>query len=285
MPGPLELTDPNPAADASDAAVEAYMTRGALDDEAGDGEDAAPEAAQPREFKYRGKTVKVDPETYGLLEELKNEARGANGRLGSELARLREQQARLEGMVAARAPQTSDEPDLAPPDPMLATRDITAYQRELLAYHDAAMSRKLAQIEQKYVRSVDEAKAQLVAQQREKEWADGFYSQYDHLDDPAIKPVVAQVYTEHRAEIDALGDDITAAHERLAELADARLLRVSETTSGRGKTLTPKTNRPPRVESSAGSTPRGTRADAPREFSTASWAAKQRQLMTGRAVK
>lgn len=280
MPGPLEITDPNPAADPSDAAVEAYMTRGELDPEAGDGEDAAPEAAGLKEFKYRGKTVKVDAETHALLEEINKEARGTNGRLGSEIARLREQHARLEGMVTARTPEPAREPELTPPDPMLATRDIAEWQRQNDAYHDAKLARLQHQLEEKYIRNVTAAQEHIDRQAKEKEWADSFYNQYDHLDNPELKPVVAQVYTEHKAEIDALGD-VTAAHERLAELADARLLRVSE--AGRGKTTTPKTNRPPRVESSAGATPRGTRTESPTQFSAATWQAQQRLKMTGRA--
>lgn len=282
---PLEHTDdPNPAADESDAAVEAYMTRGEGSDEAGDGEDAAPEAAQLKEFRYRGKTVRVAPEVHDLLEQINKEARGTNGRLGSELARLREQQARLEGMVTARTPEPTREPELTPPDPLLATRDIAEWQRQNDAYHDAKLARLQHQLEEKYIRNVTAAQETLDAQAKEKAWADSFYSQYDHLDDKNIKPIVAQVYAENKPEFDQLiASDPEAAQERLAELADARLLRVSE--AGRGKTPETKTNRPPRVESSAGPTPRGTRTDAPREFSAAKWQAEQRLKMSGRAPK
>lgn len=294
MSRPLESTDLNPAADPSDEAVRRYMTEGTGADEEGftgrpgDGEDEAeaPEAAQPREFKYRGKAVKVDADTYELLESLKKEARGANGRLGSELAQYREKLARLEGMVTARQPDpTDDVPAIQPPDPLLATRDIAAYQRDLLAYHAAREVQLQEKLERKYMATINEAKAINESKAKEVAWADDFYRAYDHLDDKALKPVVAQVYAENQEEILLLRQtDSEAAQERLAELTDARLLRVAEGVSGRGNTNT-KSNRPPRVESSAAATPRG-KGDAPgRQFSAARWQAEQRLKMTGRAVK
>jgi hypothetical protein len=283
MSRPLEETDPNPAADESDAAVEAYMTRGEGSDEAGDGEDAAPEAAQLKEFRYRGKTVKVAPEVHELLESINKEARGTNGRLGSEIARLREQQAKLEGMISVRTPEPTDDPEIPLPDPQLATRDYAAYQRELLAWHSAKEQQLQARIERKYLATVHEAKAINENKAREQAWADDFYRTFDHLDDKAIKPVVAQVYVEHEAELlDLRATDPEAAQERLAELADARLLRVAD--AGRGKDKH-SSNRPPRVESSAGATPRGTRTEARPTFTASSWAAKQRAKMYGREVK
>lgn len=266
-------------------AAEEYMTRGdGAEEEDGDGTDAGgSETPEFREFKYRGKTVQVDAGTYEILEDLRRDARGANGRLGSEIAKYRERLARLEGVVTAREPETHEEPDIAPPDPMLATRDIVAWQRQYDAYHAARMERLQANLEKKYLGAMTQVNERVQRNVREKEWADGFYASYDHLDHPDIKPIVAQEYTAHQAEIDSLreGGDSEAAYERLAELADQRLVRLR--TIGKEENTNGNSNRrPPRLESSAGPTPGKKAEDAPREFSAANWVARQRLKMQGR---
>jgi len=275
---PLEKTDPAEGTVDWNAAEE-FMRGKPGDDDPEAGE--ASETPEAREFKYRGKTVKVDAETHSILEDLRREARGANGRLGSELARTRERLATLEGRLAAPQPtKPDDEPQ--PPDPLLATKDIAAWQRQYDAYHTAKMARQMADLEQRYTANVQEIGNRVVASQKEKEWADQFYSSYDHLDSPEIKPVVAQVYTEHKAEIDAFGADTEGAYDRLAELADDRLVRLRKA----GKdTETTTTRRPPRIESAAGATPRGKPEEKVRDFSAASWVARQRLKMQGREPK
>jgi hypothetical protein len=166
---------------------------------------------------------------------------------------------------------------------MLATRDIAAYQRQLLAFEDAKLERRLAAMESKYTAHVQEIGNRVVASQAEKEWADRFYDSYDHLDSPEIKPVVAQVYTEHKAEIDAFGGDAEGAYERLAELADDRLVRLRK--AGKDTETTTTNRRPPRIESAAGATPRGKTEEKVRDFSAASWVARQRLKMQGREPK
>lgn len=282
MPGPLEVTDP--AGDKTDwSAAERFMLEGSDETPTGDRD---PEAAKgPREFKYRGKVVKADPETYAILEGLRREARGANGRLGSELAQARERLARLEGAVSTR--QTDDrrpEDDIKPPDPLLATKDIVAWQAQYEAHHTAKMNKLARDLEAKYLGSVREVNDRVQTAQRDEAWANKFYAAYDYLDHPDIKPIVGQVYTEHVDELRALADDPESAYERLAELADARLFRIKQA----GKAVDnnePTKRRPPRIESSAGPTPRGKTEDAPREFSAASWVARQRLKMNGREPK
>jgi len=260
--------------------AEAYMQGKSGDDSTTGDKTETPEFV---EFKHRGKVLKVDRDTAATLEELRRDARGANGRLGSELARTRERLARLEGEITAgrRTPET--EPAIPPlPDPLLATRDITAWQRQYDAHHSAKMDHMRADLEGRYNADRQAEAERARTGQREQEWANRFYSEYDHLDDPDLKPIVAQVYTEHKAEIDAFGDDLSAAHEHLAELADARLVRLKK--AGRGDT-TNNDRRPPRVESSAGPTPGMQTEDKPREFSAASWVAKERLKMSGREPK
>jgi len=277
---PLEKSDPAPGSVDWKGAAE-YMTRGA-----GDGEEAGDDAEKQtetvaREFKYRGKTVTVDPDTYSLLEDLKNEARGTNGRLGSELAKARERLAKLEGVVSVRHETPGTDTELTPPDPLLATRDIAEWQRQYDGYHSAKTARQMEALEKKHFTFVREVETKARQAQAQKEWADSFYRSYDHLDHPEIKPIVAQAYTENREEIDTLsGED---AYERLAELADERLVRLRAA----GKEAEPTNNkrRPPRIESSAGPTPRGKTEETPREFSAASWVARERQKMSGREPK
>ncbi len=281
MSQPLEVTDP---ADAKEAAewekAGKYMLGGApdADDEPAESEQEA------REFKYRGRTLKVDAETYDVLEGLKKEARGANGRLGSELARTRERLARMEAAIAARERPAETEPELRKPDPLLATRDINAWQEQYDAYRDAKEERRIAKLRAEYEASVAERQTQASEASRVKAWADRFYADYDHLDNVDIKPVVSQVYVEHKSELDAFGDDVTGAHERLAELAEERLVRLRKA----GKDMEPPTNndnrrRLPTFESSARGTPRSKEDNAPpREVSAASWVARERLRMTGR---
>lgn len=279
MSKPLEVSDPAGEGKVDWNGAAAYMT-GAGEDEAGSDKEA-PEAAEVREFKYRGKTVKVDAATHALLEDLKRDARGANGRLGSELSRTRERLAKLEGIIASGQQRVVAEPDLKAPDPLLATRDIAAWQREWEAYQEKREAKIKADLETKYLGHVREVSERVKATQEEKEWADRFYDTYDHLDHADIKPIVAQVYTEHKNEIDALAEDPETAYERLAELTDQRLIRLRAA----GKDTTPTNDRrPPRIESAAGATPRPKVEDTPREFSAASWIARQRLKMQGREM-
>lgn len=266
--------------------AEAYMRRGEGEEGEVGADAGANTESEVREFRYRGKTLRVDAATHEVLEGLRREARGANGRLGSELARTREQLARLEGRVAA-APAASQTDDLPPePDPMLATRDIAAWQRQMAAHQDAKLERRLQAIEARKNQELAQARAEAEDAQRQQAWADRFYQEYDHLDHNAIKPVVLQAYLENRSEIDALREagDTAGSYDRLAELADDKLVQLKNAGKDADTATTPN-RRPPRLESTAGATPRGKTNEAPpREFSAASWAAKARLRMTGQAV-
>lgn len=281
MSQPLEVSDP--ATGTVDWKGAEKFMRGENPDGAEAGEENT-EAAQVREFKYRGKAVKVDPDTYALLEDLKRDARGQNGRLGSELARTRERLARLEGTIAASQQTAPTADELKPPDPLLATRDIAAWQRQYDEYQAAKMVRFQEKLEAKYADAMTHVRKEFQTTQNEKAWAEGFYSEYDHLDHPDLKPIVAQVYTEHKDEIDALADAPAEAYELLADLADKRIVSVRKL--GQNADTTPNTNkRPPRFETSASATPHQAPEEPPREFSAGSWVAKQRLLMSGRSPK
>lgn len=286
---PLEKTDP--ALDTKEKAewdkAAEHMLGGKSDPDADD-EGAGPDDDR-RAFRYRGKTVKVDADTYEVLEGLRKESRGANGRLGSELARTRERLARMEATLAAReTPQHDGEADLDKlrPDPKLATRDIDAWQAQNEIYQDAKVARRFEQLEQRYRAEVAQNENKAAEAARTAAWASRFYDTYDHLDDPTIKPVVLQAYLDNKHEIDALGDDTDGQHERLAELADERLLRLKR--AGKG-VQDPNDNRRrlPNLESSAGPTPRKPEEpdESRRNFSAGSWVAKERLKMTGRTPR
>jgi hypothetical protein len=258
----------------------------------GDGAEAGPGEDEVKEFRYRGKTVKVNAEQHELLEDLRREARGANGRIGSELARTKERLARMEGMLASRQAGGEEAPEAdlerLRPDPKLATRDIDAWTKQNDIYQDAKVARRLEQLETKYREDVASNQQKAAEAARTQAWADRFYATYDHFDDPLLKKVVTDAYLEHRAEIDNYGEDVEQAHERLAELADDRLLRLRKA----GKLADPEDpnannrRRLPTFESSARATPRGEPKEKPdesrRNFSASSWSAKERLRLTGR---
>lgn len=295
MSQPLEVTDPADAHEQAEWAKAAKFMTGGVDPDGDEPEAGSEQKPEELEFSYRGRKVKVDAETHGILEELRKEARSGNGRIGSELARTRERLARLEASAAARGTteqRPDDDADILrlKPDPKLATRDFPAWEAANETYQDAKAARKLERLEQKY--REDQAAQQTRADEarRTTDWANRFYATYDHYDDPILKPVVTQAYLDNRAEIDAYGEDVEAAHERLAELADERLVRLKKA----GKiaddaTSTPNDNRRrvPTIESSARATPRGEQKpdESRRDFSASSWVAKQRLLMTGRTPR
>lgn len=283
MPGPLEATDPADPKEAAEWGKAAkYMLGGT--DEGSDEEAGSEETA--REFRYRGKVIKTDAETLEVLESLRKEARGVNGRLGSELARTKERLARMEGAIAARETHREDtRPTITPPDPMLATRDIAAWQKQMLDYDAAVRAQERQDLERRYADDQEAARKKAAEDDRTKAWADRFYATYEYLDDSATKRIVTDAYLDNQAEIDSFGSDIEGAHERLAELADERLLRVKK--AGRvAEEQTPNDNRrrPPTFESSARATPKRAEAvdESRRDFSASSWSARERLKMTGR---
>lgn len=281
MAEPLEVSDPagEGAVDWDGAAK--FFTGGNA--EAGNDEGNENQTSKKVTFSIKGKKIEVSPEEAAALEELRKQARGENGRLGSELAATKERLARLEGVLSARQieKETKDDDDLSPPDPRLAQTDFAAWQKANDLYHAAQMDKLARKLEMKYAQDQQAREQQQTQAQRDKEWADQFYSTYEHLDDQAFKPIVSQVYVENKAEIDALRGDTKAQHERLAELADARLVQIRQA----GKQIA-NTNRPPRLESSAGAGPRskGDEGTA-RVVTAASWSARERARMRGEALQ
>src|SRR6185503_11740640 len=135
-------------------------------------------------------------------------------------------------------------------------RDIAAWQTQYDVYRDAKEQRRLEQLEQRYRADVEQKQSRETENARVREWANSFYDEYDHFDNPSIKPIVTQAYLDNQAEIDdlRLSGNNEGARERLAELADARLLEIKRA----GKSVeSPNDNRRrlPNLESSAAPTP------------------------------
>lgn len=182
------------------------------------------------EVRIKGRPVKMNKEAADAYSEFVRETRERDGRLGGEIAALRERSARLEGMVEtvnrSQVPSPAG-PDIAPPPAKLAIENFEEWQRQMLAYQGAMMLRQQAELEQKYQndQQVQQTQAQRDAAQRA--WADRFYGQNPHLNKPHLRDIVTSVYREHASEIDALnGTNIADAHDRLAELADARIVEI-----------------------------------------------------------
>jgi len=286
MGAPLEVTDPADGSVEWDKAEEFFRGK-AQATEPEDGADDQTEQPAESMFRYKGKEIKADPETVELLEDLRRQARGENGKLGAELARTRERLARLEGAVTR---PTGDEapakPKLERPDHRLATRDYAEYDRQMQAYEAAKDAELEARLAARLEADREQLRRSAEKAQHDREWAERFYSEHDHLDKPTLKPIVAQAYTEHKSEIDEIeaGEGIERAHERLAELAHARLVEVSKVVA---PNRTNTSRRPPRVESSGGAPQSRTQPvdESRRNFSAASWSAKERARMRGDAAK
>lgn len=245
-----------------------------------DGEEENGTTQEPQlvEVSVKGRKIKMSPEDAAAIEEFRREVRERDGRLGGENAQMRERLARLEGQVDAvsRAPRTVA-PAIQPPDPKLVESDFAAYHQQLLAYQAAKMAEMQTELENRYNADRQQVQTQTEEERRSTAWANRFYADYDHLGKtPRVKKIVAEVYEDHKAEIDSLGS-VKEQHERLAELADSELLSLKSVS--RDANLK---NKPPRLE--GGSTPVPGKAPAapPERFSGAKWVAQKRAALRGK---
>lgn len=231
---------------------------------------------QVKEFRYKGRTLKVSPEEYEVLDDLLRQARGENGRLGGENAQLRERLARLEGMLETTivSPPKKEEGPRQPP-PELALDDFPAWQKQ----HDEWLEWKLEQKAQAaradYESRVAEERQQTEKAQAAAHNANLFYKENTHLDHDAFKRTVAEVWVDHASELGQLSTK--AERDRLAELADARLTAIR---SAGGRSAKP---RPPQLEGSA-VTPPKTAVAAPvsdQPYSAADFVRAARARMRG----
>lgn len=248
------------------------FTRGTPQDETP--EDGEPAEFTPKQFKYSGRTITANSaDEAAAIDALIRESRGANGRLGQENADLKERLARVEGRLEA-APVRDESTDLAPPPIQLARDDPEAWYAAHLRSEAARLEKTKLEIENG-VREQLTARDSADRQERaSKSWGDAFYATNKHLDTPARRTLVQDAYRRHADEITAYGNDVSGAHQYLADIAEAAIAEV-------GVLSSKSTTRPPHLESS---TRRVTRpqTETQREVVTGStWIAKERARMRG----
>jgi hypothetical protein len=263
------------------AAEEFFTGKQPTDETAGD-ETPDTDAAELVEVRIKGKTVKMTAEAAEAYNAFVRETRERDGRLGGELARLKESQARLEGKIegTVRATRSADDDLPKPPPAKLAIDDFEEYHRQMLAYHGAMMLRQQSEIEGKYEQD-QTSKSQAARQAAENErWVNSFYAEHAHLNKEHLRPVIQSVYKLHSSEIEELNQlgDTSGARERLAELVDATLLKLKQD----GKEVETNRKQPPRLEG-AGAVANG-KGRQEKQFTptTASaWVARKRAEMRG----
>lgn len=269
---------PTPTEGAVDwKAAEEFLTKGTQSTEPGASDDAPEDTAPPEdvEVSIRGRKVKMTSEAAEAYADFVKETRERDGRLGGEIASLRERTAKAEGMIETlRAPVR--EVDIKPPDARLASTDLEAWQTQWVAYHEAKSAKLAADLEAQRLRESRTRQAAVDKEQHGRAWADRFYGANPHLNDSNLKPLVHSVYVEHAAELDGLPD--RDAHERLAELADERVLAIRSA----GKTNP--TSKPPRLEGPGGASPKAP-VEKDRAFTSASWSARKQAELRGDKIK
>lgn len=275
--------------------AEEFFTGQAKDAEAATPTPEGDAPAQPQApngdlvpVRIKGRQVMMSKEAADAHAEFVRETRERDGRLGGEIANLRERSARLEGMIeTVRAPQRAAD-DIEPPPAKLAIENYEEYHRQMLAYNAAMMMRQQVEIEQKYNSDQGQRQAAAREEARKKAWADGFYAENPHLNKPRVRDLVVAVYRDNHKEIDSLINegDVTGANERLAELADEALLDIKK---GEGRPASQQantSNRPPHLEGAGTpSNDKGSKADRFTPVSSASWVSRKRAALRGEKVR
>jgi hypothetical protein len=278
----MALEETTPATEETvDHAGYAKFMQGSGAEAEGAGEEGNEESATPtpKVFTYRGRKITVtSDEELAALEEMRKEARGENGRLGSELAVLRDKQARLEGELNALRTPTKKEDDLQPPPADLARTDYSEYHARWVAYQEAVRVRDKEEILTKLNEEKTQERTKEQAAEAQRAWARSFYATHPDFDKPHLKNIVRDVYIEHVTDITEAGSP-EEQYERLAELAAQRVAEIRKTPADK---TTPKA---PKLE---GAGAPATKKDKEPDFvpvTGANWSARKRAEMRGKPVK
>lgn len=234
--------------------------------------------------RIRGREVRMPKEAADAYREQMREVRERDGRLGGEIAQLKERSARLEGMVTnVRGANTTPTDDLKPPPAKLAIENFEEWQRQFLAYHGQMMLRQQADLEGKYTADQTAQREAASKDASQRAWAQKFYAENPHLDKPHLHDIVTSVYRRNAREIDDLTKiSVEDAHERLAELADEAVVAIKSD----GKRIEGETrNRPPRLEGAGTPGGKSKGAAQPEPVSAASWSARKRAQLRGEVAK
>ena len=124
------------------------------DDKDADAETPAAEDDSPKlvEVSIRGRKVLMSEEAANAHRDYMREVRERDGRLGGEIAQLRERSAKLEGALdtIAKGQGRTREDDLRPPPAKLAIEDFEEYHRQMVTYNEALMARGQAELVERY---------------------------------------------------------------------------------------------------------------------------------------
>lgn len=249
------------------------------EDEAAGTETPAAENDAPKlvEVSIRGRKVLMTEEAAQAHRDYMREVRERDGRLGGEIAQLRERSAKLEGALDTLQKGRGRDNEPQPPPAKLAVEDFEEYHRQMLKYNEAMMDRANAALATDLVSRYERETGQTAEQRKAARWAQSFYSKNPELNNPRLRTVISDIYKEHQTEIEALSD--TDGQELLADLVGEELVTLRQN----GKTETP-SKRPPRVEGAArGGAKRGTE-DRHVPVTTAGWVARERARRRGEKV-
>lgn len=229
------------------------------------------------EVRVKGQAIRLTPENASAIQRLIDEGRERDGRLGGELAKMREALARQEGALSTmQAGKTPKDEMPEPPSPTLARDDFEQYHREMIAYQSKMMLKQQEDLRGAYEEAERQRTIRETEAQQLQAWGNGFYAEYPRLDRPELKGIVRDAYVANGTEIDAL--PLTEQYARLAELAEERIVAVNSA-------LKTNTDRPPRVEGAGRSRPTGqkTKPDV-KPMSGEEWMRRKRAQMRGEKV-
>lgn len=229
------------------------------------------------EVSIRGRKVLVTEEAAQAHRDYMREVRERDGRLGGEIAQLRERSAKLEGALEAiRQPRSIDRP--IPPPAKLAVEDFEEYHRQMLAYNQAEMARQQVELVTRYEQDVTERTTQTASQRTATVWANKFYEKNPDLNHPRLRTIVHEVYQEHRSDIDAL--NAVDGHDLLAELVNEEVVQLRS--AGKNQDTNPK--RPPHLEGTARMASHKVAEDRHVPVTAASWVRRERARLRGEKV-
>jgi len=259
---------------AEGAPPEGEQTQGSEQAPAGDGELV--------DVRIKGRTVRMTREAADAHAEFVRDTRERDGRLGGELSQLRERSARLEGMIeTVRTPQRVADDDIKPPRPELAIENYAEYHRQMLTYNATMMQRQQDEIRAEYRQDQEQRRTETTAEARQRAWAEKFYASHPHLNKPHLRGVVLDAYRDNFKEISGFGDDVDEAHERLAELADERVLAIKTDGEARPRSQQANTNKHPNLEGAGTPGDGKTKTEKFVPVSSGSWVANKRRALRG----
>ena len=249
------------------------------EDNAADTETSAAEEESPKlvEVSIRGRKVLMSPEAADAHRDYMREVRERDGRLGGEIAQLRERSAKLEGALDTISKGRTREDDLRPPPAKLAVEDFEEYHRQMITYNEALMAKGQAELVDRYERETQTRETQTAEQRRATTWAQKFYAKNPELNNPRLRSVISDIYREHQSDIEYLPDE--DGHALLADLVETELVTIRQN----GKT-NPTSKRPPRLEGAARGGARPAKEERTTPLTTSSWVARERARHRGQKV-